>query len=40
MSTHNVRLEVMKLLEKDIDKRYARGAEIAADLRRCAEQLG
>lgn len=29
-----------RMLEKDIDKRYARGAEIAADLRRCAEQLG
>jgi CHASE2 domain-containing sensor protein len=29
-----------RMLEKDIDKRYARGSEIAADIRRCAEQLG
>jgi len=28
------------MLEKDIDKRYARGSEIAADIRRCMEQVG
>ena len=27
-----------RMLEKDADKRYARGSEIAADLRRCMEQ--
>jgi serine/threonine-protein kinase len=29
-----------RMLEKDIEKRYARGAEIAADIRRCMEQAG
>ena len=29
-----------RMLEKDIDKRYSRGAEIAADVRRCMEQVG
>ena len=29
-----------RMLEKDADKRYARGSEIAADLRRCMEQAG
>lgn len=29
-----------RMLDKDIDKRYARGAEIAADIRRCMEQAG
>src|SRR5690606_2770006 len=28
-----------RMLEKDADKRYARGNEIAADIRRCIEQL-
>ena len=27
-----------RMLEKDIEKRYARGAEIAADIRKCLEQ--
>jgi CHASE2 domain-containing sensor protein len=29
-----------RMLEKDADKRYTRGNEIAADLRRCMEQAG
>ena len=29
-----------RMLEKDMEKRYARGAEIAADIRRCLEQAG
>ncbi|MDZ4098361.1 MAG: serine/threonine-protein kinase [Methylophilaceae bacterium] len=29
-----------RMLEKDADKRYARGGEIAADIRRCVGQVG
>lgn len=29
-----------RMLEKDVEKRYARGSEIAADIRRCLGQVG
>ena len=28
-----------RMLEKDVEKRYTRGSEIATDLRRCMEQV-
>jgi serine/threonine-protein kinase len=31
---------VDRMLEKDADKRYQRGAEIASDLRQCLGQIG
>jgi serine/threonine-protein kinase len=29
-----------RMLEKDVERRYARGSEIAKDLRACMEQAG
>lgn len=28
-----------RMLEKDVEKRYAKGSEIAADIRHCLEQV-